>query len=150
MLLGSVRAQKVAGNITYNLAAPCHFKPGLLGDPGHDSRFKVLGSGKLCKALNAFGRQNDSHPLLGLADGKLGAVKAVILLRHLVKVYLKAVGQLADGDGYAARTEVVAPFYKLCGFGVSEQALELPFLGGVALLDFGPAGLKALTAVALG
>ena len=51
---------------------------------------------------------NDSHALLRLGDGELGAVQTVVLLRHGVQVDVKAVGQLADGDGYAARAEVVA------------------------------------------
>ena len=51
---------------------------------------------------------NDSHALLRLGDSKLGAVQTVVLLRYGVQVDVQTVGQLADGNGYAARAEVVA------------------------------------------
>ncbi len=71
-------------------------------------------------------------------------------LGTLFRSMSRPVGQLADGDGHAAGAEVVAALDQAGGLGVAEQALELALLRGVALLDFGPAGLQRLGGVGLG
>ena len=99
---------------------------------GTASRFSVAASSRNRAA--SFGFHDHGHALLGFGDGQLGAVQTVILLGHGVQIDFQAVGQLADGHGHAARAKVVAALDETGGFAVAEQALELPLLGGVALL----------------
>ena len=86
----------------------------------------------------------------GLGDGQLGAVQPLVLLAHRVQVDLQAVGQLADGHRHAAGAEVVAPLDQASDGAVVEQPLNLPLLGGVALLHLGGHGGQGLLVVALG
>ena len=51
-----------------------------------------------------------------------------------VQVDVQAVGQLADGHGYAACAEIVAALDQPGDLPVAEQPLDLPLLGRVALL----------------
>ena len=90
------------------------------------------------------------HALLGLGDGELGAVETLVLLGHLVKIDVQAVGELAHGDGDAARAEVVAALDEAAGVAAAEQALQLALHGGVALLDLGTVLLDGLDVVRLG
>ena len=71
--------------------------------------------------------------------------QAVILLAYRVQVDAQAGGQLADSHGDAAGAEVVAPLDHAGDLAVPEEALDLPLLGGVALLDLaGHGGEEAL------
>ena len=106
--------------------------------------------GELDELLDVFGRQRHGHALLALGDGQLGAVQAVVLLGDAVEVDGQAVGQLAHGDGHAARAEVVAALDHFAGVLAAEQALDLALDGSVALLHLGAAGLDAVQVVGLG
>ena len=66
-----------------------------------------------------------------------------------VKVDDKAVGQLADRDGHAARAEVIAALDEAGDSFVAEETLDFAFLGGVALLDLGGHRDEGLAVVAL-
>ncbi len=116
----------------------------------HRSGLKVLFVGEGNELVHVLGGQRHSHTLLALADGQLGAVEAVVLLGDLVQVDIQAVGQLADGDGDAAGTKVVAALDHLAGVLAAEQALQLALDGGVALLDLSTAVLEAVQLVGLG
>ena len=66
----------------------------------------------------------------------LGAIEAVVFLRHGIEVDFEALGDLADGDGYAAGTEVVTDLNFGSEFGVAEKTLDFALGGGVSFLDF--------------
>ena len=63
---------------------------------------------------------------------------------------LDAVGKLADCNRNTACAEVIAALYHAACVAVSEQALELALLGGVALLHLAAAGLERRLGVLLG
>ena len=50
---------------------------------------------------------HNGHPLLRLADSQLSGVKSAVFYRNPVKVDVKTVGELADGNAHTARTEVI-------------------------------------------
>ena len=93
---------------------------------------------------------NDSHALLRLGDSQLGAVQTVVLLRYGVQVDVQTVSQLADGNGYTARTEVVAAANHAGDIAVAEQALNLALFRRIALLDLCTAGFERFLGVLLG
>ena len=150
MLFHAVGVQEGTGDIYNGVAVPGHGQAALAGDGSHHGGLQVLLGGQLHEAGGILGLDDHGHPLLGLTDGQLGAVQALVLLGYFVQVDVQALGQLADGDGHAAGAEVVAALDEAGGLGVAEQALELALLRGVALLDFGPAGLQRLGGVGLG
>ena len=112
-----------------------------VGHIGDLRRLEIFARGEGDKPFRILLRHNDRHSLLGFGDRKLRGVKTVVFLRHKVEVYRKTVRKLADCDGNAARTEVVAALYQPCRLRVGEKALELALLGSVALLDLRSADL---------
>ena len=142
MLGAAVGVEEVAGNVYDRVAVPGHAQTVLAGHDCDLDRFEVF----LCRSgderVRVLRAHNDRHALLRLGDGKLGAVQTVVLLGHGVEVDVQAVRQLADGDRYAARAEVVAAADHAGDVAVAEQALDLALLGRVALLDLCAAGLE--------
>ena len=72
---------------------------------------------------------------MGFGNGQLRAVKTVVFLRHRVQVDVQAVGKLADGNGYAAGTKVIAAFNQAARITATEKPLKLALNRGIALLD---------------
>ena len=139
MFGGAVRAEEFAGEVNDGFAAPDHPHPAGRGDPGHGGSLQVFGRGKLEEARDLLLVEDDGHPFLRFTDRQLGAVESLILLGDSVEVDIEAVGQLADRHRYTARAEVIAALDHPRGLRVTEQPLELAFLGGVALLHLGSA-----------
>ncbi len=100
--------------------------------------------------VHVLGGERHGHALLGLADGELRAVEALVLLRNLVQVDVQAVRQLADRDGDATCTKVVTALDEAARVLAAEQALELALGGGVALLHLCAVLLEGLDVVRLG
>ena len=150
MLFHAVGVQEGPGDIHDVLPVPLHGEAALVGNGGHHGGLQVFRGGQLHEPGGVLGLHHHSHSLLGFADGKLGAVQALVLLGHGVQVDLQALGQLTDGNGDAAGAEIVAALNESGGLGVAEQALELALLGGVALLDLSSAAFQGLHGVGLG
>ena len=131
------------------MTLPAHHHPGALGDHGHPVGLQVLPLRGGDEPVRVLRSHHHGHALLALGDGQLRAVQAVVLLPHGVQVDEKAVRQLADGHGYAAGAEVVAPLDEAGDRAVPEEALNLPFLRGVALLDLTGHGPEGFFVVAL-
>ena len=146
----AVGGEELAAHVHDGLAAPAHAQAGLLGDGGHDGRLEVLLAGVVHELVHVLGRQGHGHALLGLGDGELGAVEALVLLGHEVEVDVQAVCQLADGHGDAACAKVVAALDQAARVLAAEEALELALDGRVALLDLGAVLLEGLDVVGLG
>ena len=150
MLGRAVGVQEIAADIHDRLSVPVHGQAGFRLDFRHRAGLQVLFPGQRQERFRVFLRHDHGHPLLALGDRQLGAVQAFIFLRNRVQVDFQAVSQLADGDADAARAEVVAPLDHPGRFAVAEQPLQLPFLGGIALLDLRAAGLDAVGCMRLG
>ncbi len=150
VLGGAVAGKELARDVHYGLAVPHHAQAGLLGHAGNDGGLKVLLVGVANELVHVLRRQGHGHALLGLADGQLRAVQALVLLGHAVEVNEEAVRQLANGNGDAACAKVVAALDEAAGVAAAEQALQLALRGGVALLDLRAVLLQRLHVVGLG
>ena len=93
--------------------------------------FRRRGADKGVRVLLA---HNHGHALLGLRNGKLRTVKAVIFFRYRVKINVQTRSKLTDGHGNAACAKVIAPFYKQAHRLIAEQPLYFTFLHGIAFL----------------
>ena len=63
---------------------------------------------------------------------------------------MQSVGQLADGNRYAAGAEVVAALDQAGRFGIAEQALKLALFRRITLLHLGTAAFQRLQRVGFG
>ena len=140
MLGGTVGIQELSCEVYYGLAVPLHLETGLFHNVGYLCGFKVFLLSRRNEFLGISLADNDSHSLLALGNGKLGAVKSVVLFGNSVEIDYKSVCKLTYGNGYAACTEVVAALDHPCHLGIPEQPLQLSLLGGIALLYLCTAG----------
>ena len=145
----AVRIEEGAREVGDRLAAPTHDHAGTFGHDRDAVGFKVFRLRRGNELFFILRRHDDGHALLRFGDRKLSAVETFVLLAHGVEVDCKAVGQLADGDGHAARAKVVAALDEARDLAVAEQALDLALLGRVALLDLARHGGQRLQVVAL-
>ena len=151
LVLGcAVGVEELAGQVDDGDAVPGHAHARLGGNLGDNGRLEVLLSGVAHELLDVTVGDGTGHTLLGLRDSELGAVQAVVLLGHGIKVDIQAVGKLAHGDRDAAGAKVVAALDQTAGVAAAEQALQLALDRGVALLDLGTRGLDGLGVLGLG
>ena len=149
MLAHAVRVEERAVHLDDLVAAPLHDQARLLRDDGYRRRLEVLLIRELLEGLDILRVEHDSHALLRFGDGKLRAVEALVLLLDRIEVDDEAVGELTDGDGDTAGTEVVAALDHEGDLRVAEQALDLALRRRVALLDLCAAGRQRLFRVLL-
>ena len=149
VLLRAVRIQEIAADVHNRLSVPVHDEASFLLHFRHDRRLQILFLRKAQEGLRVLRRHDHGHALLRLADRKLGAVKAFVLLRYCVQIDDEAVREFADRDRHAARAEVVAALDEFRCLRPAEQALEFSFLGGVALLNFRAAVFHGMRRVGL-
>ena len=150
LLRRAVACQELAAEVDNGVVVPHDAHARIVGDLGDHGGLEVLLARVAQELVDVGGGDGAGHALLRLGDGQLGAVQALVLLRHLVQVDAQAVGQLADGHGHAARAEVVAALDEARGLPAAEQALDLALLGRVALLHLGAAMFQRLQVVLLG
>ena len=151
LVLGrTVGVEELAGQIDDGDAVPCHAHARLGGNLGDNGSLQVFLGGVAHELLDVTVGDGASHALLGLGDSELGAVQAVVLLGHGIKVDIQAVGKLAHGDRDTAGAKVVAALDQTAGIAAAEQTLQLALDRGVALLDLGTRGLDGLGVLGLG
>ena len=136
-LLDAVGVEESSAQVDDFLAAPVHDEAAGVGDVGDVDAFEVFLVGLGDEITDFRAVDADGHAFLGFGDGEFGAVEAVVFFRDGVEVDDEGGGDFADGDGDTAGSEVVADLDFAGEFRVAEQALDLAFGGGVALLDFG-------------
>ena len=120
--------------------SPPHDHAGFGSYPGNRDRLEVFTACRLDKTFGIPWIDHDGHPLLRLRYGQLGPVQSFIFPGNRVQVDVQAIGQLTDGDRYAACTEIIAPADQPGYRGIAEQALDLALGDRVAFLHLGPAG----------
>ena len=151
LVLGrAVGVEELAGQVDDGHTVPGHAHARLGGDLGDNGRLEVLLGGVAHELLDVTVGDGAGHALLGLGDGELGAVQAVVLLGHGVQVDIQAVGKLTHGDRDAAGAKVVAALDQAAGVAAAEQTLQLALDRGVALLDLGARGLDGLGVLGFG
>ena len=151
LVLGcAVGVEELAGQVDDGDAVPGHAHARLGGNLGDNGSLQVFLGGVAHELLDVTVGDGASHALLGLGDSELGAVQAVVLLGHGIKVDIQAVGKLAHGNRDAAGAKVVAALDQAAGVAAAEQALQLALDRGVALLNLGARGLDGLGVLGLG
>ena len=135
MFYSAVCVEKVSGEIGDHFAAPLHDHPRLLGHNRDRIGLQILFLRRSDKRLAVLWSNYDRHALLGFGDRKLGSVQTVILFAYSIQIDPQPVRQLADRDGDAAGTEVVAALDEFGHLTVTEQTLQLSLLRSIALLD---------------
>ena len=150
MLDSAVGVQEIAAEVGNDRAVPLHDHARLLRDDCHRIGLQIFRRGGGDEGLRVLGRDDHRHALLRFGDRELRTVQTVVLFAHGVQIDAQAVGQLADGNADAAGAKVVAALDETGHGAVSEQALDLALLGGVALLDFGCHRREGFQIVALG
>jgi len=112
LLHRTVCVQEFAGKIDDFFPVPMHDHAPGIRNAGNNGCFKVFA---VCKCKEFFAvrlRNNNRHAFLRFAYRKLRAVKPGIFFRNPVKLDIQSVRKLADCNGNAARTEIVAAFYQ--------------------------------------
>ena len=150
MLGDAVGIEESAGNIDDVLVAPMHDQAFRIGSDGDDRRFQVFFSCVFHKFIDVFRSDDDGHTFLRFGNSQFRTVQAFVLLRDFVEIDVQAVRQFTDSDGDTAGTEVVAAFDEDRNFMAAEEALDLAFRQGIALLDFGAACFQGFDGVLLG
>ena len=150
MLVRSVGVEELAGNIYYLVAVPVHNESRFLSDLSHLNTLKILFSCEPHEFVSVRCGNDTCHSFLRFGDGKLSTVESVIFLRDCIKVYLKAISQLADSNTYTACTEVIALLDQTCSISVPEQSLYLTFFRSITLLYLGAACLDRMRVMCLG
>ena len=102
---------------------------------GNHGSLKVLLTGIAAELRNVIGVKRHGHTLLGFGNGQLRTIKTVVFLRHRIQVHVQTVSKLADGNGYAAGTKVVAAFNQAARVTATEKPLKLALNRCVSLLD---------------
>ena len=150
LLMRAVGVEEASRQINDRFAPPLQDQSRRLSDHCHLRRLEVFFFCIGKELFRVLRRNHDSHALLGFGDRQLCSVKAFILLRHQIHVDFQACCQLADGDGDAARAEVVALFDQLRDLRTSEKSLQFALRGRIALLDLRAAGLQRSGVVRFG
>ena len=150
MLGDAVGIEESAGNIDDVLVAPVHDQAFCIRSDSDDRRFQVFFGGIFHEFIDVFRSDDDSHTFLRFGNSQFRTVQAFVFLRDFVEVDVQAVCQFADSDGDTAGTEVVAAFDEYRDFMAAEEALDLAFRQGIALLDFGAARFQGFDGMFLG
>ena len=146
-LFYAVRIEKIAGNIDDRTPLEEHLHAPVIRNDGNGRRRKIFTRGEADKFVPVLFRNDDRHALLRLGDGEFRTRQPLVFERHFVEVDDQPVRKLADGDGNAARAEVVAFFDLSRYFRVEEQALQFALGERVALLHLCAAGLHRMRVV---
>ncbi|MPN56613.1 hypothetical protein SDC9_204303 [bioreactor metagenome] len=142
MFFRSVGIKEFTRQVNDHIAIPTHGHTFFRLDIGNNGGLQILSVSQRKKLPGIGLRHDDGHALLRFADRQLRPVQALIFLRYGAQIYIQPLCQLADGDRHTTGAEIVAALNQLCGLPITEQALELALLGGVALLHLRPAGLQ--------
>jgi len=143
MLGRAVAGEEFAAQVDDGVAVPHHLHAAGIGDLRDGCGLEVLLRGKRDERIDVLGGQRHRHALLAFRDGKLGAIKAIVLLGNAVEVDPQAVGQLADAHRNAAGAEVVAALDHAAGGATAEESLNLALNRRIAFLHLGAAFLDA-------
>ena len=149
MLTNAVRREKFSREIHDRLPAPTHDETRFLGNRRDFRRFEIFLVRRLDERGDILHREHDRHTFLGFGNRQFSAVKPFVFFWHGVEIDGKPVGQFADGDGDAARAEVVAPLNHPRNLGTTEQTLDFSLGRRITLLHFRAAFRQGINRVLL-
>ena len=140
LLMRAVGVKERAADIDHILPAPGQNQIRFLRHNRERRCFQIFFCRIGEKLIPVLRRHDDRHALLGLGDGKLSSIKALILFRNQIKIHPESVRKLSDCDGDPARAKIIALLDHVRDLRPAEQALQLPFRGRVTLLNLSAAG----------
>ena len=146
----AIGIQECAAQIGNCLSLPGHNHPFFFCHNSNTVSFQVFLFSSSNKGICIFGFNHNSHTLLRLRNGNFSTIQAIVLLTDGIQVDFQAGSQLTDCDRNTACTEVITTLNEPSHFGIAEQALDLSFFGGIALLNLGCHSGQRLHIVALG
>ena len=144
MLRRAIGVEEIARNIDDSIAAPRHEQARAFGNRSNHDGLEIFLMRIADEFLDVLGSQSNRHALLALGNSQLSAIETIIFLGNHIQINGQAVAQLADGNGNAASTEVVAALDQAARIAAAEQALNFALNGSVALLHLGARGLDAV------
>ncbi len=144
------RVDELTAEVGHDFAVSIHAHASRVGDVGYVAHLDVLFMAIAHELFHVFRLNHHRHTLLTLRDGEFGGVESVILGGDAVKVYVEAVGELADGHAHASGSEVVRFLNEACHLRAAEQTRELALFGCVAFLHLATAHLEARFRMFLG
>ena len=147
MLCTAVGVEKITGDISNQLAIPAHTQTIFVCNNCDNDRFQIFLCSLCNECVHILGTHNNCHAFLRFGNGKLCAVQTVIFLGDCIQVNVQTVGKLTNCNRYTTRAKVIAAANHTGYVSISEQTLELAFLGWVTLLYFCAAGLKRILGV---
>ena len=150
MLPYTVGIKEITAQVDNGILPPVHHQAAVISNHSHYRSLKVFLVSSSHELLHVITGNNYSHALLGLGNSQLGAIQALVLLLDGIQVNHQSVSQLADGNGHAACTKVVATLDHAADFRIPEQALNLSLRRRIALLHFGTAGSQGFQRMLLG
>ena len=150
LLMCAVGIQERSGKVYDIFAAPLQHQTGFFGNNRHFGRFQIFLIRIFHKFRHILRIDDDRHTLLGFGDCQFRTVQTGIFLRHLVQIHGQTVCQLTDGNGYTARTKVVALLDQTAHFRPAEQTLQLTLGRCITFLYFRAAHLDGLLGMYLG
>ena len=149
-LFYAVRIEEIPRNIDDGAPLEEHLHAPVVRNDRDRRRREVLFRCKADKFVLFLCVHDDRHAFLRFGNGKLRTRKSFVFERNFVKVDDQPVGKFADGDGNAARAEVVAFFDAAGGLFIQKQPLQFALGERIALLHFRAAGFHRMRVVRLG
>ena len=150
IVLGAGAVDEAAGQVGHAFPVIEHAHVGGIRYLGHMGGFDVFLAAELAEGRLVLGFDDHGHPFLGFADGQFRGVQAAVFGGHAVQPDVQTVGQFADGDAHAARTEVVRFLDEPGYLGTAEEPLQFAFFRRITLLDLAAAGFEGGLGMLLG
>ena len=150
MLRSAVGSEEFTRQINDRVAVPHHGHARIFGYGRDDFSLEILFLGVAEELVDVFGCNVHGHTFLRFGNRQFRAIQALVLFRNLVEIDIQAVSKLANGNGNAASTEIVATLDQTACVTATEQTLQLTLDRSVTLLHFGTVKLQRLNIVSLG
>ena len=104
--------------------------------------FKIFFVRKSNERINVFSSKSNCHAFLTFGNSKFSAIETIVFFRHLVKVYLQAIGKFANCNRNTTCAKIVAAFNHATRIAPAKQTLNLALNRCISFLNFRTTGFK--------